>query len=288
MSTLSRVFSRDVRSVLMIPVAGIICGLELYRQMHLSEKDPSRKCKYAATQTIINAQHVRTLERDGLIVLGCDLPVLNDKSLAAVQKEVQSYFLRGLFSRQANGRKSNVRGDLVCWTKENDEHLSSEMLHCLRLLRGVADALEKHEYAKSKGHYVARHLQLSWYPGDASSCYVRHFDYSNQSILHTGLLGWLRSFDSRQRCLTAILYLNDADWKQSTTLREDDTTPSDGDGGELRCFHPRGHCSEGSYTDIVPRGGTMVIFDARSIEHQVLSSNRDRFALTCWITGSLT
>merc|ERR1711939_499892 len=97
--------------------------------------------------------------------------------------------------------------------------------------------------------------------------YARHFDCCMDSILEMGLLEYLRSSDYRERVVTMILYLNDPDWKP----RDDD---SKGDGGELRCFHPKqAMVGEGSmqqsaevFTDITPRGGTLIIFDSRKIE----------------------
>ena len=90
-----------------------------------------------------------------------------------------------------------------------------------------------------------------------------------------------------------------------------------GDGGALRCFLPfrsttsfaevaESTASNGAgmltggrasgrapemlqgevFVDVVPRGGTLVLFDAGRIEHKVLPCRRDRYALTCWIAGS--
>merc|ERR1712107_222879 len=42
---------------------------------------------------------------------------------------------------------------------------------------------------------------------------------------------------------------------------------------------------ESSYTDVFPRGGTLVVFDSRRMEHQVFPTREDRFALTSWIAG---
>ena len=50
------------------------------------------------------------------------------------------------------------------------------------------------------------------------------------------------------------------------------------DGGELRFYHGEG----GSFTDIAPLGGRLVLFDSFS-EHEVLPARRARFALTFWI-----
>ena len=74
------------------------------------------------------------------------------------------------------------------------------------------------------------------------------------------------------------------------------------DGGQLRIFHntegaPALTDGDGvehkkgelhAYTDVVPRGGTMVVFDSRRMRHQVLPSTRTRHALTVWVCGEST
>ena len=78
--------------------------------------------------------------------------------------------------------------------------------------------------------------------------YGRHFDR-------------FKSDDART--VTAILYLNE-DWKL-------------GDGGELRIYFP-----DGSFRDIEPTAGTMVVFMTADLEHEVLETKRHRLTLTGW------
>ena len=92
----------------------------------------------------------------------------------------------------------------------------------------------------------------------------------------------LRSSDYRERSVTAILYLNDTDW---------DMAP-DADGGALKCYlHADSDDHSGSTAStvhhVVPSGGTLVLFDSRYLLHEVSPSNRDRYALTLWITGDV-
>merc|ERR1739848_786223 len=121
--------------------------------------------------------------------------------------------------------------------------------------------------------------------GDGRSHYSRHLDSCIGSPLELGLLGWARARDYRDRAVTVILYLNEGDW------------PVDA-AGQLRIYHDsersppserinatESDCGVETYTDVVPRGGTLVVFDSRRMEHQVIPTNNDRFALTCWIAG---
>ncbi|CAE8640055.1 unnamed protein product, partial [Polarella glacialis] len=250
---------------------------------------------------LVTSAHVRDLEQHGFVVLEGRDAVVKDGVLAAARAEVSSFFSSGRFARSVNGK--SVRQDLVCWLRETDgapgaldpderhlKPLGPEMLHCVRLLRGIAHELDLLGYSTSHDHQVHQQLQLGFYPGDNQSGYVRHLDHSDRSLFDLGLLGWIRAGERRKRTLTAILYLNDPAWSPSSVPRSASGAPGDGDGGELRCYHAA--CDSGqpgtqAFTDVVPTGGSLLIFDARRIEHEVLSSSRDRFALTCWITGTL-
>eukprot|EP00928_Gymnodinium_smaydae_P034774 TRINITY_DN24578_c0_g1_i1.p1 TRINITY_DN24578_c0_g1~~TRINITY_DN24578_c0_g1_i1.p1 ORF type:complete len:301 (-),score=50.51 TRINITY_DN24578_c0_g1_i1:98-937(-) len=251
--------------------AGI--GLEAYRRLHVVDKDPAAMCRSRAADLLLSDDRVRRLERDGILVLSARDAVLEEPVLKAARAEADGFLRRGRFSRRANGDSATVRRDLVCWMRETDRPLSEEMLHCARLLRGIAGALEANGYAAARDLQVARPLQLSWYPGDGASGYVRHCDHCDQSVFDVGPLEWLRQSDLRARRVTAILYLNDKDWRP-------ETSESMGDGGALRIFDAAGHA------DIVPAGGTLVLFDSRKFPHEVRPSQRDRVALTCWITGA--
>ena len=129
----------------------------------------------------------------------------------------------------------------------------------------------------------------------------------------------MRTSDYRSRSITAILYLNPVEWGDSPQAGAIE------DGGQLRIFH-RGPNEDGkgavvakagtrllnalttpippsiseqrqqvasfaketdrTYTDVIPKGGTLVIFDSRRIWHQVLPSTQQRLALTCWVSGT--
>lgn len=90
----------------------------------------------------------------------------------------------------------------------------------------------------------------------------------------------LRSKDYRQRSITAILYLNEADWDPSPQA----------DGGSLKCYLGADADDVVGSTatrilKISPVGGTLVLFDSRYLLHEVEPSHRDRMALTLWIVG---
>lgn len=93
----------------------------------------------------------------------------------------------------------------------------------------------------------------------------------------------LRAKDYRRRSITAILYLNEADW---------DASP-DVDGGSLKCYIQADSDDVTGSTatrvdKVCPSGGTLVIFDSRYLLHEVEPSHRDRLALTLWVVGDRT
>lgn len=65
-----------------------------------------------------------------------------------------------------------------------------------------------------------------------------------------------------ERMISCTLYLNDA-WRPQ-------------DGGALRL-----HVLDGP-VDVLPEGGTMVVFRSDSVPHEVLVSSRERYSLTGW------
>ena len=76
--------------------------------------------------------------------------------------------------------------------------------------------------------------------------------------------------------LTAIVYLNDADWAES-------------DGGCLRCFvgadKQDNDGKTGRVENVLPVGGRLVLFRSRDLLHSVtpVLSARRRYAMSCWL-----
>jgi SM-20-related protein len=68
--------------------------------------------------------------------------------------------------------------------------------------------------------------------------------------------------DDDRRRVSCVLYLNE-NWRTA-------------DGGELRIY------ADGTYRDVLPQGGTLVIFLSQQFEHEVLPAHRERYGLTGW------
>ena len=133
-------------------------------------------------------------------------------------------------------------------------------------------------------------LQYLRYPGGSSSnsssekkktqskmgFYGRHFDRDPDDV----------SGSTCRRKISLLLYLNDETWDAKR------------DGGVLRAYLPaeektpkQSSDSDGkgsvvsSYEDIIPKGGTLVLFDSASVEHEVLPTHRERWAVVGWFLG---
>lgn len=101
-------------------------------------------------------------------------------------------------------------------------------------------------------------MMISCYPGAAAN-YRAHID-----SVSTG----------DQRCLTCLLYLNE-EWNAAV------------DGGALRVYPPvvfEGEALPGcsACVDISPRAGTMVLFRADKVLHEVRPAHRPRYACSMW------
>lgn len=71
--------------------------------------------------------------------------------------------------------------------------------------------------------------------------------------------------DDGARMISCVLYLNDA-WSKD-------------DGGLLRLYPPAG----GEGIDVVPSGGTLVVFRSDTVEHEVLTAHRRRISVAGWL-----
>jgi hypothetical protein len=305
-----KVPSLDAAAITLVTSCTLFYALDAYFETDLADADSTAECRYPLTSKLIQESHVREIEHQGFTVIP---NVLSREQLKEAQQNIGSMMM--LSSRQqqnskndnnnnknnkywstsVHGNDNDVRSDSICWIRESDgtsigdeqrEKHGDGLLHAIKLIRGAGYSVESHLYSKSHSHKVPQQCQLSHYSGNSEAIYRRHLDKCDHSMAEMGLFEYLRASDYRGRALTVILYLNDADWKS---------------GGSLRCFHTRRRNNNieasgdnedvdrtAAFTDVVPKGGTMIIFDSSRLEHAVLPSTKDRFALTCWLNGTTT
>lgn len=138
------------------------------------------------------------------------------------------------------------------------------------LLDVVADLREVLQEELGVRLLESMELQYLRYPGCSggggggkkSGFYQRHFD-------HTG-----DDDKPYRRKVSLLLYLNDEGWDAKT------------DGGNLRAYiRPKGKGGDippANVEDVVPEGGKLVLFDSTLVEHEVLPTRRERWAVVGW------
>lgn len=140
--------------------------------------------------------------------------------------------------------RPEVRGDRVLWL---DDQPSSPALANLR------DSMEQLRLAINRELYLGLlHLEahLAVYP--PGTFYRPHLDHFRNTA---------------HRVVSCILYLNAPDWTEQ-------------DGGQLRLY--TGGQPAGESVDILPSGGTLVLFLSQRFWHEVLPASRQRWSITSW------
>jgi len=293
-----------------VPVVTVITGISsAYCILSLGPMSEAamRQCPYEARQVrrlnysekgrasnILSASDVLKLQEDGIVVID---NVLLDDELIIARNDVASLQLNNKFNRTEQD-DADVRTDHVCWVNESfsnkDQTVSDGLLYVLRLIRSIpAEILDQTTLSTTKRDScihkdenimgVPFSNQLSIYQSSGAR-YVPHLDAGNE----VGLLKILQYYTRagiQEREYTVIVYLNERNWSDG---RQDNDSMND---GCLRCYlNPLPNDETGisatKVLDVVPNGGRMVIFDSKLILHEVLATNRERIALTCWIGGS--
>lgn len=160
--------------------------------------------------------------------------------------ECRQRYAQGELAPAAVGRGSaqeireGIRGDHIQWIEPSESAACDAWL-------GIMDSLRE---ALNRGLFLGLEdfeCHFALYP--PGSVYVRHLD---------------RFRDDDRRMVSAVLYLNDADWTA-------------GDGGQLRMYlaGEREH-------DVQPIGGSLVVFLSGEVPHEVMPAQRNRLSLTGW------
>jgi SM-20-related protein len=136
-----------------------------------------------------------------------------------------------------------VRGDAIRWLDADDPAPA---------VRAALDRCDQLRLALNRTLFLgleSLEAHYAWYPPGAR--YGVHID---------------RFRNDDARVLSMVLYLNDA-WSPE-------------DGGALRLYAE--HAGAPPWHDVVPAGGTLVMFLADRFAHEVLPARVDRLSLTGW------
>ena len=172
---------------------------------------------------------------------------LSPSLVTELAREIRCARAAGAFRRAGvdrDGRiETAVRGDEILWL---DEASASPALRAvLARLEGLREAVNRELQLGA----VELELHFAVYP--AGAAYTIHVD---------------RFRDDDTRVLSLVLYLNEA-WDEA-------------DGGALRLHLGAGPIE--SSVDVVPSGGTLVVFLADRFPHEVLPARRERLSLAGW------
>jgi len=181
----------------------------------------------------------------------------------------------------------------------DDETGTKELFDALRKLQSVTKILQDLKIVESGDLVIPMKAQLAAYHKGGG--YVLHRDACNSSVYELGLYEYWLLRRYRKRIITIILYLNlDTNdiVKNSSKVGPKDQPKckwnTSLDGGALRCFLGADDtdCEGTTATcvrDIAPVGGTLVVFDAKKVLHQVMPmiSDKRRVALTIWIESKV-
>ena len=184
---------------------------EAYCRTELSDAEAASDCSYGPANRLVTSDHVRTLERDGVVIIP---NALTRQDLWSAREDVLKYASSksssaGAFeSADVGGEASaggkshaigSIRQDSVCWLRPNrstakrsdddDENPANgpSLEHCIDLIRGVASTLTDLNYTESHSHRVPLQCQLALYKGDGRSGYARHLDRCEATLGELGL-----------------------------------------------------------------------------------------------------
>lgn len=154
-----------------------------------------------------------------------------------------------------------IRRDRIFWLDDHSTHPADALFFSkLQSLVGYLNRVCFAGIRSSEFHYAQ-------YP--VGAFYRRHVDAFNDAASGQST----RQPTGGERSLSVVCYLNDADWQAT-------------DGGQLVLYVAADGGAE-QRVEVLPLAGRMVVFDSRTVPHEVLPARRLRYSLTGWLkTGA--
>lgn len=199
---------------------------------------------------------------------------VGEQLMAQIRAEAQWWREIGLL-KDTETRKEYVEGgrrDIFCFLNHAKASLqgSCALAFGIALFTAVCALLNSHRPPGEPALRPTEYVQLACFEGGAG--YVPHKDAYAVEELDADLPDTAHAAIS-SRHITAILYLNE-EWNESW-------------GGAFRA-HRGGEEGQpanvpaGEYVDLLPEGGSLVLFRSRDLLHEVRPCERPRYALTMW------
>jgi len=174
---------------------------------------------------------------------------IESELISDLRAECRRFVAQGVLRAAAVGSgarrqtRSDIRTDEIHWLDEADA--TAPQRRCLARFETLRLALN-------------RELQLGLLEFEC------HFSRYAQGAFYRKHLDQFRG--DRRRRLSCALYLNE-NWGRE-------------DGGELRLYLDAGEA--GKFKDVLPVGGTLVLFLSERFAHEVLPGKRERLSLAGW------
>lgn len=274
---------------------------------------PEQAAEGANSARVCSAADLQALRRHRFVVVD---GVLSATELAEAHKAAAAmHEARGLLPTEQDS--ATARSDCVAWVRGGEE-CAPALRVALRRLRGVAHEIDTDIAGRGawcgfdddnarRGSRRSRSLgvpvdgQLARYGTDEGSGwqqrYAAHRDGTPLPSLSSLYLSSLRTSlvdapSAGAREVTAILYLNGSSWDEEDGDGVRQEPPKQEEGALVLYMGAVGTDDTGATaTDVQrihPIGGRLVLFDSRTVLHEVLPhSNPDgRFALTLWLGGA--
>lgn len=174
---------------------------------------------------------------------------IESELISELRAECRRYVAEGALhaaavgSRVGRQTRSDIRTDEIRWLEEVDA--TTAQRRCLARFEMLRLALNR-ELQIGLFEFECHFARYA--PG---AFYRKHFDQFR---------------DDRRRRLSCVLYLNE-NWARE-------------DGGELRLHFDAAEA--GNVEDVLPAGGTLVLFLSERFAHEVLPAKRERLSLAGW------
>ena len=187
------------------------------------------------------------------------------KLITSLRKDAIKLHKKGLFDTGGiggrNGKQSNNKSTRQCDILGLfDDKVTDIESEAREDIFDVMGELKEHLSA-SLGVSLGDSMELQYLRyNEKGGFYKRHIDHDN-----------INSVELRRE-ISLLLYLTDE------SERPWDSTK---DGGCLRCY-PRKNSGSSQSIDVEPTSGTLVLFNSRELEHEVLPTWRTRWALVGW------
>jgi len=200
---------------------------------------------------------------------------LGSEKLQGIRQEASTLYekgqlkVAGMNKGQDKWVHSATRGDSILWMDREDEDFTKQYASLSNLMNEL-DSIRKELNQSCGFKSLAIQTQLARYP--PGTRYVRHRDAilpkedkekNKEDNTANNNYNNEEGGNKLTRRLTVLYYLNEG-WQHEH-------------GGQLRM-----HLSDGKYVDVEPIGDRVVIFWSALMEHEVLESHHERYAVTMW------